>query len=62
MNILLIQLKRIGDLILTTPAISAVREKFPQAKISLIVSADTRALLPALPAIDHAFVARGFFI
>jgi ADP-heptose:LPS heptosyltransferase len=38
MNVLLLQLKRIGDLILTTPAISAVRAKFPDANISLIVS------------------------
>ena len=35
MNILLIQLKRIGDLILTTPAIAALRAKFPEATISL---------------------------
>ncbi len=49
MNILLIQLKRIGDLILTTPAIAAVRTKFPRANISLIVSAGTRELLPAIP-------------
>ena len=39
MNVLLIQLKRIGDLILTTPAIAALREKFPDASISLVVSA-----------------------
>ncbi len=59
MNILLLQLKRIGDLILTTPAIAAVREKFPQAKISLVVSAGTRELLPAIPGLDHSFIARG---
>ena len=59
MNILLIQLKRIGDLILTTPAIAAVREKYPRAHISLIVSAGTRELLPAIRGIDHTFVARG---
>ena len=38
MNILLIQLKRIGDLILTTPAIAALREKFPEATLSLVVA------------------------
>ena len=59
MNILLIQLKRIGDLILTTPAIAAVREKFPRAEISLVVAAGTRELLPAIPHIDRALIAKG---
>lgn len=59
MNILLIQLKRIGDLILTTPAIAAVREKFWAAKISLVVSAGTQELLPAITGVDRAFVAHG---
>src|SRR3954470_10562140 len=58
MNILLIQLKRIGDLVLTTPAIAAVREKFPRANVSLIVSADTRELLPAVRGVDRTFIAR----
>lgn len=57
MTILLIQLKRIGDLILTTPAIAALREKFPQAKISLIVSRDGAELLPAIPGVDHGLCA-----
>ena len=59
MNILLIQLKRIGDLILTVPAITAVRQKLPHAKISLVVSAGSRGLLPAIRGIDHTFVAHG---
>ena len=59
MNILLLQLKRIGDLILTTPVIAAVREKYPAAKISLVVAHGTRELLPAIRGIDETFVARG---
>ena len=59
MNILVIQLKRIGDLILTTPAIAALREKFPQANISLIVSAGSRELLPAIHGVDRTFIAQG---
>ena len=59
MNVLLIQLKRIGDLILTVPAITAVRTKFPDAKISLIVAHGSRELLPAIEGIDQTFVARG---
>ena len=59
MNILLIQLKRIGDLILTTPAIAALREKFPDASISLVVSAAVKELLPAITGIDKIFEVRG---
>lgn len=59
MNILLIQLKRIGDLILTTPAIAAVREKFPRAHLALVVSSGCHELLPAIPGLDRTFVARG---
>ncbi|MEO5721954.1 MAG: glycosyltransferase family 9 protein [Chthoniobacterales bacterium] len=59
MNILLLQLKRIGDLVLTTPAIAAVRKKFPEANISLIVSSAARELLPAIPGLDQSFVASG---
>ena len=58
MNILLVQLKRIGDLILTTSAIAAVREKLPRADITLIISSDARELLPAIRGIDRTFIAR----
>src|SRR6266403_6390790 len=59
MNILLLQLKRIGDLILTTPAIGALRDKFPGASISLVVSAAVKELLPAITGIDKVFEVRG---
>jgi predicted lipopolysaccharide heptosyltransferase III len=59
MNILLIQLKRIGDLILTTPAIAALRDKFPGASISLVVSAAVKELLPAIGGVDKVYEVRG---
>lgn len=59
MNILLIQLKRIGDLILTTPSIAALREKFPRASISLVVSVAVKELLPAITGLDKVFEVRG---
>lgn len=59
MNILLLQLKRIGDLILTTPSIVALREKFPDATLSLVVSPAVEGLLPAISGIDKVFVVRG---
>ncbi len=36
MNILLIQTKRIGDVIMTTPAVRALRETYPDAKIDFL--------------------------
>ena len=59
MNVLLIQLKRIGDLILTVPAIAALRKAFPAANISLVAAHGSRELLPAIPGLDRTFVARG---
>src|SRR5262245_21364752 len=59
LNVLLIQLKRIGDLILTVPAIAAVRKAFPAANISLVAAHSSRELLPAIPGLDRTFVARG---
>ena len=56
MNILLIQLKRIGDLILTTPAIAALREKFPDANITLVISDEGKALAHAITAVDRLLV------
>jgi heptosyltransferase III len=56
-NILLIQLKRIGDLILSTPAIAALHEKLPTAKISLVVSPACAELLPAISYMDNKLVA-----
>lgn len=59
MKILLLQLKRIGDLILTTPAIAAVREKYPTAHITLVVGAGSAELLPAIEGVDRTLVMRG---
>jgi predicted lipopolysaccharide heptosyltransferase III len=61
LKILFIQLKRIGDLILTTPAIAAVREKFPDAKITLVISREGKALAPAIAGVNKLLVARRGF-
>jgi predicted lipopolysaccharide heptosyltransferase III len=61
MKILLIQLKRIGDLILTTPAITAVREKFPDAHVTVVISLEGKALAPAITGVNKLlFMPRGF--
>lgn len=58
MRILLVQLRRLGDLILTTPAILALRQKFPRAHIALAIAGECESLVPAIPAIDHVFVVK----
>jgi predicted lipopolysaccharide heptosyltransferase III len=58
MKILLLQLKRIGDLILTTPAINAVRKQYPDAHITLAVSNECAELLPAVSNVDQVLIAR----
>ena len=58
MKILLLQLKRIGDLILTTPALAALRDSFADAQLTVVVSSECADLLPALPNVDRAWRAR----
>ena len=52
-KILALQLKRIGDLVLTTPALTALREGLPGARITLVVADACGELLPAIPRIER---------
>src|SRR5436309_9188361 len=61
MQILLIQLKRIGDLILTTPAVAAVREKFPDASLTIVISSEGKAHATAIKDINKILVMRRGF-
>jgi len=56
MRILLLQLKRIGDLILTTPAIWAIRQHLPKAHLVLAIEAGSREMLPAIDYVDDTLV------
>src|SRR5262249_51488928 len=51
-KILLIQLKRAGDVILTTPAAALLKRRFPQARIDFLVEKPFAPLLEHNPAID----------
>jgi predicted lipopolysaccharide heptosyltransferase III len=57
-KILLLQLKRIGDLILTLPAVATVRENFPDAQLTLVVSKECAEMLPAISNVDRILIAR----
>jgi ADP-heptose:LPS heptosyltransferase len=55
MRVLALQLKRIGDLVLTTPALAALKA-LPGANVTLAVDQSTSGLLPAIPHVDAAIV------
>ena len=55
-KILLIRLRRIGDVTLTTPAVSALRKGFPSASISYIVERPYRELAEGNPNLDKVIV------
>ncbi len=55
-NILVIRTDRMGDVILTTPSIKALRQHFPDAKISVLVAPATRELVEGNPNIDEVIV------
>jgi ADP-heptose:LPS heptosyltransferase len=52
-SVLVVQLKRLGDLILTTPALVALRQTMPQAKITLLIDYYSEELIPALRMVDE---------
>ena len=51
-NILLIRLKAIGDVVLTLPAVNAVRANFPSAKITFLTSKENALFLQGFRAVD----------
>ena len=50
MHILILQLKRIGDLILTTPVVHTLRQSKPNAKITIVTIGPSATLLDAITA------------
>ena len=55
-NILIISLTRMGDLIQTTPLIMGLKEKYPNARITLMVSSDFEGVVSLIPGIDSSIV------
>jgi ADP-heptose:LPS heptosyltransferase len=49
-------LTRMGDLIQATPLISGLRQKYPDSKITLMVSSDFESFIPNIPDIDDSIV------
>jgi heptosyltransferase-2 len=55
-NILVVRTDRIGDVILTIPAIRALKETFPASRLTVLTAITTRSLVDGLPFIDEVMV------
>lgn len=55
-KILVIQLKRAGDVVVTTPVLPALRERFPKARIDFLVERPFATLLERHPDVDRVQV------
>lgn len=56
-RILLIRLRLIGDVVFTTPAVAALRQQFPEARITYLVERAAEPVVRHNPHIDHLIVA-----
>ena len=54
-NILIIQLGDIGDVVLTTPTLWAVKEAYPEARLSILLREGNGSLLEADPSIYKTY-------
>ncbi|MBN1869445.1 MAG: glycosyltransferase family 9 protein [Candidatus Omnitrophica bacterium] len=55
-NILIVRTDRIGDVVLTTPVIKALRENYPESKISILVAPNTRELVNGNLCLDEVLL------
>lgn len=55
LRILLIKLRHHGDMLLTTPVINSLRQKWPDAQIDVLLYEETRDMLAAHPAIGTIY-------
>jgi len=51
-NVLAVRLDNLGDVLMTTPALAAIRESVPSARLTLLASPSGAALAPHLPLVD----------
>ena len=58
-SILVICMRRLGDVLLCTPLIASLRRAWPQARIDALVAAADRVAVTAVIAIKGAFAGHG---
>ena len=57
-RVLAVRLDNIGDVLMTTPALAALRESLPEARLTLLASPAGAALAPNMPMVDDAIAYR----
>jgi lipopolysaccharide heptosyltransferase II len=57
MRILLVRLRQIGDVVFTTPAVHALRQRFPEAQLTYVVEPPAAAVVIHNPHLDEVIVA-----
>jgi len=57
MKILIVTLRRLGDVLLTTPLVRSVRRGFPDAGVDMLVFAGSERILKGNPDIDQVITA-----
>jgi heptosyltransferase-2 len=60
-SVLVIRIDRIGDVVVSLPAIKALRKIFPRAKISVMLKKEISPLLKSIPWIDELIPYNGFW-
>ena len=55
-NILVIKLKHIGDVLVATPVFTALKEAYPESRLSVLVPKGTEDMVTLNPAIDEVIV------
>ena len=56
LNILVVRTDRIGDVVLTTAAVRALRKNFPNARIAMMVAPGTRELIEGNPDVNEIII------
>lgn len=55
-NIIVIKLRYLGDVVVSTPVFEALRHHYPQASITALVNKGTEAMLSGNPNVDRIFI------
>jgi heptosyltransferase III len=55
-SVLVVQLKRLGDVILTTPALRELRKLYPKARITLLLDHQSAGVGPAIADVDEVWI------